>query len=65
MFTHQEMDVWLQKSIRLFPSVEQWLKIWEDAKGTKLRHLKDDEYQALLQYLENYYVQNHEMVSGC
>lgn len=56
MFTPQELEIWLQRSIRLFPSLDQWMKIWQDAKGTALRHLDDTQYQALLHYLRSYYL---------
>lgn len=62
-FSQQELDAWLQRSIRLFPSSEQWMKIWRDAKANALRHLSEQDYQALLVYLENYYRRNRPQVT--
>lgn len=64
MYTQQELDAWLQRSIRLFPSVDQWMKIWRDAKSNALRHLSDQDFQALMTYLERYYQTNRPQATG-
>ena len=58
--TQQDLDAWLQQSIDLFPDVEQWMKIWREAKTTTLRHLSDHDYQVLMRYLEKYYHAHRE-----
>ena len=60
MYSQNELESWLQQSIRLFPDVQQWMKIWQDAKDEQLSHLSAQDYQTLLRYLEDYYKEHRQ-----